>query len=273
MKTVITLAFLTLSSLISKAQTTLPYYTGFDDQAQKSGWQLFKRGPAVPPVPNEWTYSIGAHSATECIYHGYPVGGTELTDNWFVSPGFEIPEGGTLDSIYTAFAGFGTPTVNDTVAVYLLVGNADPAQASERVLLIDYRDTLYNNDLQWRAIKDVPLPSRTATCYLGIRYSTVSNWLDVKFDDIHISSNSSTGIRKKNAPINVSVHPNPASGQILNIKTEDDIERYSIHNITGQHIRSGKFTRQLDISMIPAGSYILGLSKKGGTSTYPFIKE
>ncbi len=210
------LSALLLQATLSNAQTPLPYYTGFDNAAQTAGWQEFRKGNADPNY--KWMYaSFTAYSAPASLFHHYPVGGTVMTDDWFVSPGFSIPSGGRVDSIRSAFAGFGVPGTADTVALYLLKGSPDPALATSKTLLLDYRGVDYTNNDTWTA-HSFPLASATGTCYLAVRYKTVNNWLDVKFDNLKISSSSSTSIHDEALHRDAIVlYPNPAS-QSLQIR-------------------------------------------------------
>lgn len=217
MKTLFTIAgALLFLTTLCKAQTALPYYTGFDNATETAGWQEFRKGNADPGY--KWGYStFGAYSAPSALFHNYPVGGTVTTDDWFVSPGFSFPAGGTVDSVRSAFSGFGVPSTADTVALYLLTGSPDPALATTRTLLLDYRNADYSNNNTWRT-HTFPLAAATGSCYLAIRYKTVNNWLDVKFDNIKISAPSATFIPDQ--PLqgnNIAVYPNPAA-QSLQIR-------------------------------------------------------
>lgn len=211
MKTLFTIvSTLLLQMTVSKAQTSLPYYTGFDNTTQKAGWQEFRKGNADPTY--KWDYSsVSAYSAPTCLLHNYPVGGTVTTDDWFVSPGFNLPAGGRLDSIRSAFSGFGMPAAADTVALYLLKGSPDPALATSKILLLDYRGANYSNDNTWRT-NMISISPSTGSCYLAVRYKTVNNWLDVKFDNIRISALTSTSIHTKQLQEEgLVLYPNPAS--------------------------------------------------------------
>jgi hypothetical protein len=208
------LSALLLHVSLSKAQTTLPYFTGFDNTTQKTGWQEFRKGNADPFY--KWIYSTTtAYSAPASLSHQYPVGGNAVTDDWFVSPGFSILTGGRVDSIRSAFSGFGLPSVGDTVAIYLLKGSPDPALATAKTLLLDYRGANYSNNSTWTT-NTLSLAAATGTCYLAVRYKTVNNWLDVNFDHIKISANVSTSIRKHTVfqQEMVVLYPNPASEEL-----------------------------------------------------------
>ena len=93
------LSFILVACIYCKAQTPLPYYTGFDNAAQKAGWLDFRKGFLSP---SDWTYnSFSAFSAPNSLHHDYPVGSanTDTTLDWFVSPAFNFSSGGMIDSI------------------------------------------------------------------------------------------------------------------------------------------------------------------------------
>jgi hypothetical protein len=214
MKTISTvLSVLLLQVSISKAQTTLPYFTGFDNATQKAGWQEFRKGNTDPI--NKWAYTTTpAYSTPSSLGHHYPTGGMVTTDDWFVSPGFSLPAGGKVDSLRSSFSGFGVPDPSDTVAVYLLKGSPDPALATSKTLLIDYRGADYTNNSTWTSHTFTLAPS-TGTCYLAIKYKTIVNWLDVYFDNIRISANTSTSIHSQALrEEGIAVYPNPVSNEL-----------------------------------------------------------
>lgn len=214
MKTIFTiLSALLLHVNLSRAQTALPYYTGFDNATQTAGWQVFRKGSTDPSY--KWTYAtFTSYSAPASLFHQYPVGGTVFTDDWFVSPGFSIPSGGRVDSIRSAFSGFGLPDVTDTVALYLLTGSPDPALATTKTLLLDYRGADYSNNDTWKK-HTMLLAATTGTCYLAVRYKTVNNWLDAKFDNLKISALTTTSIQDKVLQEKaITVYPNPASKEL-----------------------------------------------------------
>ncbi|MBX9448911.1 MAG: T9SS type A sorting domain-containing protein [Taibaiella sp.] len=246
----------------SMAQVSLPYYTGFDNDDERSGWQQFKTGASG----TEWFFTdIAPYSGSHCLYHNYPVGGTEITDNWFVSPAFEIPDGGWIDTFYHSFSGFGIPASDDTVAVYLLVGSPDPALASERLLLLDFRGAQYKNDNLWYYSAGTELPAREETCYLGFRYRTVVNWLDVKIDHVKVSSHSPSsidpGIIQDFA---VQLYPNPVTNKVLNIDSKHAFERISIYNMAGQEVYASGYKNRIQLPNLVSGTYLIRLISKGG---------
>lgn len=253
-KTLLTIALLGSLSAGLHAQTALPYSHGFENA---TGWQLFRKG-ATPTY--KWELKTdNPFAGTSKLYHDYPVGGgPATTDDWYVSPPFSLTSGGKIDSLRTRFAGFGNPAAGDTVAIYLLKGSADPATASSKILLYDFRDTKYTNDNAWKKISNITIPSTTGTCYIAFRYMTVVNWLDVSFDNLGISGNA-TGILSPSPDIKVSVAPNPATGQ-LNILTKGAFDRLRIYDMTGKKVQDQEFKSTVSIAALPAGTYVLEIT-------------
>lgn len=273
--TLLALALTLSAGTVSTAQVAMPYATGFDTDAQKSGWQQFRKGAQSEFY--EWEYNAaGAYTAPGCLVHNYPVGGSSYTDDWFVSPAFSLPQGGKIDSLYTSFAGFGLPSTADTLAVYLLSGSADPALATAKTLLYDYRDTRYSNDNTWRnsAGTAINIPNTPGLCYIGIRYKTVANWLDVKFDNISIRSNSTTGISERSRTgIALNIAPNPASNS-LSIHSNVPFTHVTFYDLSGKIVLQAANRSQVDVSSLPGGTYIAECcNKEGDRARARFVKQ
>lgn len=254
------------------AQTPLPYTSGFDNPGQKAGWQIFKKGVISPTIPG-WQYSIGAGvSASECLYHGYPVGSTAVSDNWIVSPSFDLSAGGQIDSLWSSFSGFGTPGPGDTIALYLLSGNQDPALASKKTLLYDYRGTNYVSDRTWRSIPVQKLPLSPGLSYIALRYTTIANWMDVKFDNFKISGNKASNIPTTKTAV-CSWYPNPVQ-DILYISSSETIKEILISDLTGKEIYRQPFQNELKITQLNTGRYILtAIFPSGKTESQLLIKN
>ena len=166
-----------LFSLSAAAQTSLPYFTAFDNAGQQSGWTEYRLGEENAFY--EWNYStMQPYTAPNCLAHNYPVGGENLLDDWFVSPEFDFSGGGMLDSLHHAFSGFGVPGAGDTVAIYLLHGSQDPAVAT-KTLLMDFRGADYTGDGAWRRLDPIAIPAQSGESYIAIRYSTIINHFGV----------------------------------------------------------------------------------------------
>lgn len=264
--------FLLPATVTLQAQTALPYFTGFDNATQKNGWQIFRKGATGT---YNFTYStIEPYSGSESIYHDYPVGGTTITDDWFVSPGFNLPSGGKLDSIRHHFSGFGTPATEDTLAIYVLTGNADPALATAKILLHDFRGTDYVNNNTWNQTTNLSIPPSPTPVFIAIRYKTIVNWLTVKFDNIRIRSNAPTAIQEPGVKTStVNIFPNPANA-VLNIRSDEPVKEIRIVDLNGKIVCQKAFSESLDLSGLSNGIYLLTcITRSGEKINQNFIKQ
>lgn len=250
-----------------RAQVALPYFSGFDTTSQQAGWMEYKKGSTQF---SHWSYaSFGAFSAPNSVGHDYsPSTGITLTDNWFVSPGFAIANGGKLDSIRYSFSGFSTPVDGDTIGIYLLKGSQDPAAASAIELLFDFRGSEYQTDNTWRAKTNIALTASTGLCYLAIRYRNTdcsSKWLTVNFDNIAISGSGSTFIKEfENSWSDLQLFPNPSSG-VVTVKNAGDAH-ILVQNEIGQTVYSSdsapdSASTEIDLFGLPKGIYFITLNK------------
>jgi len=229
------------------AQTPLPYQSGFDTMGEKMGWTQYEIG--VDDDSYLWSYeSFMFFSSPECLTHYYPVGGTQQTDDWFVSPLFDFSNGGTIDSLRYAFSGFGTPMAGDTIAIYLLNGSDDPTVATA-TMLYSFTDSTYMNDNVWRKIENVTIPAASGQSYIAFRYTTTVNWLDVRLDNLGISGNGIDLNNLKSNKPDIELFPNPAHDQ-LQLKISGSLKsselQINLYNSIGalvlqQEVTDGEF--------------------------------
>ena len=242
MKTKLFFLGLFFISFFLKAQVSLPYYSGFDNSAQQSGWVEFKKGSTQY---SHWGYNnFNAFSAPTCISHDYsPSTGITITDNWYVSPGFVIPNGGTLDSIRYMFNGYSVPDNTDTIAIYLLTGSQNPSLASMITLLFDFRGNEYQNDYTFHKLDTIPLPGSAQSQYIAIRYRNTdcsSKWLSVNIDNVAISGNGNSSIDQFTHNQEIAIFPNPSHGS-FKLDTDQIIDGIKIFNLLGQEVTSSDY--------------------------------
>jgi len=253
------------------SQITLPYYTGFDNASEQNGWVEYKKAETNF---TGWNYSnSNSNSAPVCIAHDYsPSSGITLVDNWFVSPSFEIPQGGNLNEISYKFSGFSQPSVNDTIAIYLLQGSQDPDLAT-KILLFDFRNNEYITDNVYRTKTNINLQSFNGLSYFAIRYNNSnasSNWLNVFFDDITISENSNN-VNQSALPT-IKLFPNPTKQFIFINSNSIIFTNAKVYDISGKLISSKKIEEnKINIGSLPNGFYILKLSNDKTSVTKKFI--
>jgi hypothetical protein len=270
---------LVLNAVLAHSQVELPYTTGFDNTQQQEGWTIFRLGENGQF--NNWVYSNnGAHSAPSCLYHNYPVGGTNVTDDWFVSPMMNLESGGVIESVWHSFAGFGVPQTADTVAIYLLIGSSNPSLASERILLHDYRAD-YQNDNTWYETQDIPIPEAASISYIAFRYKTIVNWLDVKFDDLSIVGMVTSVAELETSPaLDFKLYPNPTDHFLRldrNSRAVTEPIVLSIYNGAGSqvmhHVMQSSQTEPIDVESLPVGIYTVVIQNQHGRSSQRFIKQ
>lgn len=222
--------YVLLISTVISGQSLTTYYTDFDTPAARNGWTQYRKGSLAL---NGWVFNLNAYTTPTCLAHYYPVAVSAPTDDWFVSPVFNFSAGGKIDSLRFNFSGFGTPQSLDTIAIFLLVGSADPAQASARFKLFEFRGADYVNDDIWKVKSNINIPAKNGLCYLAFKYYTGnSNWLDVKYDNIRIKINSTVGT-KETEPVGdkITIYPNPVAN-LISFKNNGDLNG----NLNGENL-------------------------------------
>lgn len=269
MKTTITILFaIRMICMNGFAQNAHHLETSFESNDERSSWQLYKLG-AEPSPFNLWDFenSIG-HTGAYTMVHYYPVGATAETDDWFVSGEFNFAGGGNIDSIWTLYAGFGTPMGIDTVALYLISGNQDPSLASTQQLLHLFTDSAYQNDNTWRKISNISIPPTSGNSYLAFRYKTMNNWLDVKFDDLGFTINWPQSINElsKNE-LGLKVFPNPSHGEVKLTWKSDEATSIEFVDLLGKLVLTSTAFNSFQTSEISKGIYFVTVQNQYGNST------
>lgn len=276
----ITLPIVFLLCVELKAQVNLPYYSGFDNANQQNGWVEFK---TASTQYSHWLYgSQDAYSAPNCLSHSYsPSTGIKLTDNWFVSPGFAIPNGGKLDSIRYSFSGFSQPEIGDTIAIYLLNGSGNPSAATNKTLLFDFRGSEYIIDNTYRMKSNIILPQSEGLSYFAIRYRNTdcsSKWLTVCFDNVAISGNT-VGINELSNHNNLLIYPNPTKGGKFYMNYSVKPLSIKVFNQIGQmvqnvHIIENVFNKvEIDLSNQIKGIYVIEVREAEKRYTQKIVYE
>ncbi|MFK7923658.1 MAG: T9SS type A sorting domain-containing protein [Bacteroidia bacterium] len=250
------LFFLALSFL--QAQTTLPYYTGFNDSSEQAAWTHYRVGQTTNPSYT-WEFSLGE------LVHYYPVGGSEITDDWMVSPPFDFANGGTIDSLSYRFAGFGLPFGIDTIALYVLTDHPHPDTATSQTIIRLYTDSTYVNDNVMKKDTSIQIPAHAGTSYLAFRYKTTINWLDAFIDDIYIDG-SSVSVEEDWLRQNVKIYPNPASDFVkIVLDPRVKLNALSITSLTGKSIDlEVNPNNVIDLSKMSPGTYFVRLDTNEG---------
>ena len=121
---------------------------------------------------------------------------------------------------------------------------------------------------EWRT-DSLDLGTYSGTPELMVMFTTNSNWgNNIFIDNINITSFSTVGIHKNYSAENLTIFPNPSSGEIK-IAGLTSYEEIRVSNVIGQEIMVFKPTVQangevvIDLSSIPQGSYILSVKTEG----------
>lgn len=103
------------------------------------------------------------------MVHYYPVGGTQTTDNWMVSPELDMSKGGVIDSMFHLMKGFGgvMPQPADTIALYYIEGNRNPSLATKKEIVYDFLRTDFKLDNIWYSKSALKIPYKDNAGYLA----------------------------------------------------------------------------------------------------------
>ena len=259
------------------AQTTLPYYTGFDNPSQQAGWQEFRKGLFSS---FNWNIAMNGFSAPYSLFHDYPVGNsdTDTVIDWYVSPPFHFYGGGRIDSLkIRLFSMSNTTTAADQCQMYLLQGDPDPQLAASVTLLADFTGMASNNN-NWVDTGNFVIPPTAGSSYIAIKYRATNDWFVPNIDDIHISGDTVTAVPRLAATGGkISLFPNPA-GQSLNLRFPDNRSRTVIFSdIYGRKVaryETNTADASFDISGLSAGAYYITVLQQGkGIAVLSWMKE
>ena len=119
----------------------------------------------------------------------------------------------------------------------------------------------------------IPLPNKSAN-YM-IAFEGTSNWArGINVDDVSVVDASVLGVNDvvKNSN-GIKVYPNPAR-DFVNIASDKKISSIEIFSLTGQLIKTvEKDSKQVDISELKRGIYLLRLKSEGSDQSFKIIKE
>ena len=128
-------------------------------------------------------------------------------------------------------------------------------------------DTQYRVAIAWQnsAYNQPPHPS----FYLGVDMAAQAQ-PNIVTTNVNLATNS---FSKEKPSANAILYPNPTS-QTFTILAEGKFT-YSIHNLLGQHLGSGKGENQLEVGAISntSGVFVITVTSEKGTSTIKLIKK
>lgn len=277
LKTLIPLLILLSVMLLpqpSVAQITpLPYYENFDTQAI-ARWTAYRLGTNDP---DDFPWYITIHhpfSEPFSMMHTCEGTGTAQANNWMVSKNaFSFAAGGKIDSIRSFITATSTPATGDTIGIYLLSGNQDPALASTVTLLHDFRGANFQTGA-WIKTTNIMIPPTPGQSYIAFRYKTAQNCINIFLDNMQLSGNGPNSLESVlSAGVDFKLSPNPVRDKLI-IQGEGSFEKIQIYNTLGNKVYAQAYQATIDISSLSAGMYILELiDKDQKRGIAKFIKE
>jgi len=257
---------LSIAAINAVAQTPLPYYTGFDNAAQKDGWVYFAQG-LEDPLQAGWIYnSITPKSAPQYLYHSYWGDAPSLTKDWIISPSFDFSGGATVKCALMVYA-YPAVTANDSINLYLLEGSQNPTIATKTLLgtFASKAITTY----AWDSTDAISIPPTSGTSYLAFKYTGLNEWFEVGIDDLYINAGI-TAIEDIHTPRQaILFYPNPVGDCLYWNLNQVKIKTARVLNIVGKELMHFNLSlEKLDISSLPAGLYII----EAGNECYKFTK-
>lgn len=273
-KTLLSIALCCLSTSFSFGQSKpLPYASGFDNTAEKAGWQQYRLGFSSP---NKWAYdNSNSCSQPTVLYHDYNVGGksTDTVKDWYVSPPLKITGPSTLRFKLSTTI-FGT-----AVSVWFAKSIKDPSKGHYIKLL----DTSFSPSN--RACLDISarLTTIADSGYIAFKY-VGSNYNYFSIDNVLIALDSTTGMnnQKESLSLPLQISPNPSNTYLVLDLGMNQAAPLSVQitDITGKELLKKDFSAsdaahslQLEIKEIPAGLHFISVFKDGQrVASNKFIK-
>ena len=249
------------------------YTSSFNTAEDLKGWTQFR---VIPQKVYAWAAGSGE------VVHDYAPGYTlknNQADDWYVSPAFNIEKGAQLDSIVFKNFGMMSDVQNgDTIGVYLLHGNSNPALATKKKLLIDIRGENYK-PYEMMSCKSISLEGGDEPCYIALRYKNdvfTSRWYTIGFYHIALS-----GIKQTSGVDAVASDQTPfkivsALNNQVNISGLTGVSRISLIDFSGRCIDAcncNASTCLFDISSFPSGVYIVNVESNGKRMVKKIIKQ
>lgn len=240
--------------------TPLPYYENFDTQAI-ARWTPYRLG-TNDQDDFPWYITIhNPYSEPFSMMHTCTVP-TAQANNWTVSKNaFSFAAGGKIDSIRSWITATNPPASGDTIGIYLLTGNQDPALANTVTLLHDFRGANFQTNT-WVKTTDILIPPTQGQSYIAFRYKTANNCISIFLDNMQLSGNGSSSIKPVNKMgIEFKISPNPVADQ-LSIQSEVAVETINIYDLTGRKIHTQEYQPVINMSFLTSGTYLLELVDK-----------
>jgi len=253
-----------ISNLVN-AQLPLPYYTGFDTQAEQDGWQQYNLGANATYGP--WTITTGGTSEPNLLFHDY--NNTGIVEDWFVSPQLYFTSTSKIELKLKVYSLLGCSYAPDYIGIWFGSRVQDPSLGHFDEI-IELTKIVSANDI-W-IDTTISIPCSAGPGYIGIKFMNEDNWFTVSIDDISITD-LATAVPAKETENGILVYPNPASANVF-IDCSRRLKSIEIYNLLGERVYSDskaimQTPKEIDLSGFQKGVYFI---KAGDDKNY-FTKQ
>ena len=228
----------------------LPSCTLASNAGQSAGWSTWS-------ADGNYGWSAGDKTITDYADAG-------KTDNaWFFTRSIALIGGQS----YTISYKIGATNATNTRKLAIAYGPNQSSTGMVTVGTLNKIDGTYQKSVTFVA-------STTGTYYIGFNTSGNgdSSWSSIILDNITIDKATLAVGDTKNKD-RISLFPNPVS-DFLNLSTTSGIKSVTITDITGRQIGSYESSKEINLSKIKAGNYIVTLHMEdGSTQNSKIIKK
>lgn len=244
----------------------LPYTNMFTTSGQRAEFTSVRTG-----VTTHFDWSFNTTSDPHAS-HDYPVGGdaSDTVSDWLFSPPLKITSGAVLAFKYYVYGITGSATPSDQFSIWYGKGNNNPYNGTY-MMLADLTSRITSAFEHWQDTS-FTLPSPSDTGYVVFRYRATNNWFTLGVDSISVIDPGS-GIKAINMS-SLHVMPNPCSTS-MHISSQAAMESLSVIGIDGKLLAAYSLNAdefQLDIAMLPKGTYFLSVQTVAGKVYRKFEK-
>lgn len=118
----------------------------------------------------------------------------------------------------------------------------------------------------------IPLPEKSS--YYQIAFEGTYNWArGINVDNVSVANANTLGVSVGTHKNNVKIYPNPAN-DVVNIAADIAVHSIEIYSMTGKLIKTfSKDTKQINVSDLSSGIYLLRIKSEGADQSFKLIKE
>ncbi|MCY0968258.1 T9SS-dependent choice-of-anchor J family protein [Chryseobacterium wangxinyae] len=282
----------TSASISGAAGTTLSYYLRSNCTGTQSAWiGPFRAFTAVNATTTSYPYGFdntsgfaadgwsGSWSTNNAA--GNPQAGAQMvfsnsstvtttaTDRWLYSRPIYLTAGNSYQITFYLRNFTGTTPV-PAQSLQLKVGN-QPNPAAQTTTV--WSTTSFTAST-WTQMTTQFNASTTGVYYFGFYHNTpgAAGAVSLALDTFNVAGGV-LGIKEIDMNnVKFTLHPNPTS-EVLNIKLNSKINSVSVVDMTGRKVDVKIDGNQVDVSSLPAGTYLINVETKDGISTEKFIKK